>query len=264
MENVNFREKAEHSMRLAGLVMLIAIVSIVCAFFVGEGGIAKYFRSEDAPETVIEDPADYYGTYYSAYKEEYRTLVLNEDGTCVYLISNGLQGSGSEAVCQYVYTSASYLKKHYNITQSSYLENDANAILIKMSDDTALILWIASDDPYSLVIDTSGVVFTTSAYDFGEEMGDPKDYYNRYEYSDGNYVIFSQDGTAVLTLNNETDYYCYSFVNRAWLERYTQYDYEKAIIVYKGGETTFRIFKYEDGGEIALRNGTETYPFSKE
>lgn len=211
--------------------------------------------------TDMNDPKNYYGSYYSSEGYRYTTISFASNGTCTYTVTNGLVGGETTTEYQYMYVSAKYAQT--NFAKKGY--EGCPAIILFEEGQRATgrgkIVWITSTSPYQFVVDSNNLTLTTEKFDFANEMGDPKDYYATYRFNANTYVTFSTDGRAVFYINGEREDYRYAFVNAGWQNAHTSYNYNKAIICYEEDGNGFQIFKYVNSNTLMYN---DTYTFSRE
>lgn len=237
-----FKKSQTKLMILYILIGVFAIASIICSLFVGNALLSF----------GIKDPKDYYGSYYSVLDYDYIEFEITKD-ECVYKQSRGIPvGTVEEKSCKYDFVSADYAKRRFGSDFKEEYEG-YNAILVYTeagSKQYAITLWVISDDPYMFIIDKTGAEVTSEPYSFKEDMGDPEDYYCTYTYNNDNKVTFNKNGTATWKFNGSEESWSFAYVNKAWLETWTEYDYDAALICYKPGQNGFRIIEYKSKTEL--------------
>ena len=243
---------------IAGFV--VGLTSIICAFTVGakinfdyiSESLDKVVTTGDV-ESLTEDPKDYYGTYYVKAKGRYLTFELSESG-CVFTSSNGMTSTVENY--QYGYVSAKYL--------SSRLEGydyDDPAILVYLEgkpslieSSKAIVMRIISKNPY--VFSVEGGTTNDKPIDFSQDMGDPKDYYGIFKYSNI-YLTLNVDYTFLL--NDGTNRYSgkYAYVTDEWLNKNLRGNYDLkngALALLTESDGSYYVFEYNGSSTLTFNN----------
>ena len=138
-----------------------------------------------------EDPADYYGTYYTINGQGICSYNITESG-CIVTVDNGTEKETN--VYDYEYVSAEWAKIH--LTSSNYSGKDAILIYQDESKTDCIPLWIVEniDGKYKFC-DNTGVEYSTTVISWDEYKNDPKDYYGTYYTSQDNVYLVTVEIT---------------------------------------------------------------------
>lgn len=246
-DKTSFENKNIKTLLYSLLIGAIAIASLICGL-----SIKTWKKEMDKGP----DPEDYYGIYYAAFDNEYLTISLESD-YCKITTSNGLKGTGDTKKYHYDYVSAKYAQA--KLANDKY--DGCPAILLYTTSGDVIALWVTSTNPYRFEIGSNGAKVTQETFDFASKMNDPKDYYYTYSYGSNNRISLNRDGTATLVMSGESGDYLFAYVNESWLEIYTNYNYDAAIVCYKEKSNLFQIFEYVDNTELKYAG---EYSFKRE
>lgn len=196
-----------------------------------------------------EDPADYYGTYYTMNGQGICSYNITESG-CTVTVDNGTEKETN--VYDYEYVSAEWAEIH--LASPNYSGKDAILIYQDESKTQCRPLWIVEniDGEYKFC-DNTGAEYSTTVISWDEYKNDPKDYYGTYYTSqNGIYLVtveITEDEIKVTYdrgVDSLVEIGTYDYFSEKYVEKfYPSYSLEgwDALFIYEGeSKDQFSIF----------------------
>ena len=208
----------------------------------------EYTKNEITWEGLINDPKDYYGTYYGESDFVIQKLAIDENTVTITEIDP--MKNDVTTNYKYFYAPAEYTEILHGV------KKDALALYKESTADISYFIYISKDASENYKFEnTSNVHYTAEEITFADLVDDPCDYYGHYAYSDINQLTLNEDGTAVFMLNGEEATYSYFYANYTWLSS-KGISYSPAIVLVDKGSGTNVLFKIDSTGDLWYGNQT--------
>ena len=199
-------------------MILFYIVSI--ALFVGSLitliiSIASNASNKKDADLAKEGLTNYVGTYYAYTDTQKFTLKISKDET----------KNGQLITSNYVYDTedVSYDTEYFTIDRvyKEYGQQVSYDLIgMKKNQSTLIYFYIKSKNPIKLETDNTEtktkMTFTKEEKDIKDIMNDPKDYYGKYQTSNGQYYLLNSDYSAKLynsSIDNNPTSFKYFYAN---------------------------------------------------
>ena len=190
-------------------------------------------------ESLMNDPKDYYGTYYSNINYTIDKISITETGAEISK-SNAIIESDAKSY-KYIFLCAEYAKTKYGVNAAALViyENDIH--------NAVKVLYFSDDDSF---VTKDGYKYSTEELTIDKMTDDPKNYYGDYVYSEGNSVTVNEDGTAVFSLNGEATKYEYFYANTGWLLAHMNQNLKDSLVLHNNSENNLQIFTFIEDGNL--------------
>ena len=206
-------------------------------------------------DSLMNDPKDYYGTYYAEIKGTYNIEKLTISETGVETITNNGIVEGEAKNYKYTFLCAEY-------TYIKYGKNyDALVIYDKDISHAVKVLYLSGSSDKYFLLTSDGYEYTTNELTVGMLTNDPMNYYGDYVYSTGNSLTLNADYTAPLTLNGESEELKYFYANEEWTSLYLTQKCDNSIILHNNSEDYIQIFTFTEDGNLIFG---DLYVFEKQ
>ena len=214
---------------------------------------AEYQKTPITVEELLNDPKDYYGTYYGTI--DYTVLALTITTENISVTSKEPLANETTDTYQYAYIPAEYANLRYQKQQAAIL------VYTTKVQSPALILWVTINTDGTYSFETSqNITYTTQEITFSDLVNDPQNYYGTYRWNDANILTLNANGRAVFMLNGVETEYDFIYVDQAWLQA-QNISYYPAIVLFEKGNNQMTLFKIDDNGNMVFGN---QYTFQKQ
>ena len=212
----------------------------------------EYTTEEILWKDLINDPKDYFGTYYGEQNYEIQTLSVTKSGI-TQIVKNPLKKDTTESL-KYSYIPAGYAKLLY--------KKEKPALILYKNDlsDISCVLWLTkgSDGKYTFESKSENpVTYGTQKITFESLVNDPEDYFGTYVYSSNNQLTLNRTKKAIFIMNGERTEYDYFYADRAFLKVFG-INYSPAIVLVNKESGESILFKIDTRGNMVFNN-TNTF-----